>query len=88
MKILRRTVADLETGRMGEPIKALQKWPTVSPDAAHQRRRSCLHHNNADNGNGNCGCETEDIIYRAGGTVKQISDNFRVSGHANRMICS
>ena len=27
--------------------------------------------------------KTEDIIYRAGGTVKQISDNFRVSGHAN-----
>ena len=27
--------------------------------------------------------KTEDIVFRAGGTVKQISDNMRVSGHAN-----
>ena len=27
--------------------------------------------------------KTEDIVYRAGATVKQISDNLRVSGHAN-----
>ncbi len=27
--------------------------------------------------------KTEDIIYRAGGTVKLISENMRVSGHAN-----
>ena len=27
--------------------------------------------------------KTEDIVHRAGATVKQISDNLRVSGHAN-----
>lgn len=74
----------LETGRMGEPIKALQKmangthrtlriqtgdlvYITTTPTTAMETTVA----------------KTEDIVYRAGGTVKQISDNMRVSGHAN-----
>lgn len=74
----------LETGRMGEPIKALQRmagsrtrginiqegdlvYITTTPSIAMETTVA----------------KTEDMIYRAGGTVKTISDNFRVSGHAN-----
>ncbi len=74
----------LETGRMGEPIKSLQKmankthrnikieegdlvYITTTPSIAMETMVA----------------KTEDIIYRAGGTVKLISENMRVSGHAN-----
>lgn len=74
----------LETGRMGEPIKALQKMAqgthrvlriqegdlvfiTTTPTTAMETVVA----------------KTEDIIFRAGGMVKQISENMRVSGHAN-----
>ena len=70
--------------RMGEPIKSLQKmangthrtfrikegdlvYITTTPTTAMETMVA----------------KTEDIIYRAGGTVKTISDNLRVSGHAN-----
>lgn len=74
----------LETGRMGEPIKALQKmatgvhrnikitegdlvYITTTPSTAMETSVA----------------KTEDIVYRAGGTVKMISENMRVSGHGN-----
>lgn len=74
----------LETGRMGEPIKSLQRmangthrslkieegdlvYITTTPTTAMETMVA----------------KTEDIVYRAGGTVKHISENFRVSGHAN-----
>lgn len=74
----------LETGRMGEPIKSLQKmankthrnikieegdlvYITTTPSIAMETMVA----------------KTEDIVFRAGGTVKLISENMRVSGHAN-----
>ena len=74
----------LETGRMGEPIKSLQKmanrshrnlriqdgdlvYITTTPTTAMETTVA----------------KTEDMIYRAGGIVKSISENLRVSGHAN-----
>lgn len=74
----------METGRMGEPIKSLQKmadgthrtlkigegdlvYITTTPTTAMETIVA----------------KTEDLIFRAGGEVKQISDNLRVSGHAN-----
>lgn len=74
----------LETGRMGEPIKSLQKmanrshrnlkiedgdlvYITTTPTIAMETTVA----------------KTEDMIYRAGGIVKSISENLRVSGHAN-----
>ncbi|MBO1305352.1 ribonuclease J [Enterococcus sp. 669A] len=74
----------LETGRMGEPIKSLQKmangshrnlrieegdlvYITTTPTTAMETTVA----------------KTEDMIYRAGGIVKSISEDLRVSGHAN-----
>lgn len=74
----------LETGRMGEPIKSVQKmanrshrnlkiedgdlvYITTTPTIAMETTVA----------------KTEDMIYRAGGIVKSISENLRVSGHAN-----
>ncbi|MDH6363719.1 ribonuclease J [Enterococcus sp. PF1-24] len=74
----------LETGRMGEPIKSVQKmangahrslkieagdlvYVTTTPTTAMETTVAKM----------------EDIVYRAGGVVKHISDNMRVSGHAN-----
>ena len=74
----------LETGRMGEPIKSLQKMATnrhrhisikegdlvyivTTPTTAMETNVA----------------KTENMIYRAGGDVKTIRDNLRVSGHGN-----
>ncbi|GAF39082.1 RNA-metabolising metallo-beta-lactamase family protein [Agrilactobacillus composti DSM 18527 = JCM 14202] len=75
----------LETGRMGEPLKALQKM-------AQKRNRSIHIHENdlvfitttpsyAMETNV---ARTKDMIYRAGGEVKSISDDLHASGHANK----
>lgn len=74
----------LETGQMSEPIQSLQKMAT------HHHRQ--IHIENGDlvyitttptTAMETTMAKTEDIVYRAGGVVKQISDNLRVSGHAN-----
>ncbi|MGX6978058.1 ribonuclease J [Vagococcus elongatus] len=74
----------LETGRMGEPIKSLQRmasgrgrglaigegdlvYITTTPSTAMETEMA----------------KTEDMVYRAGGTVRTISDNIKVSGHAS-----
>ncbi|MCI1903596.1 MAG: ribonuclease J [Enterococcaceae bacterium] len=74
----------LETGRMGEPIKSLQKmangrhkliniqegdlvYITTTPTTAMETAVA----------------KTEDIVFRAGGQVKMIFQNLRVSGHGN-----
>ncbi|MGO2083470.1 ribonuclease J [Vagococcus sp.] len=75
----------LETGRSGEPLKSLQRmssrrhrtiriqegdlvYITTSPSSAMETTLA----------------KTEDMVYRAGGTVKTISDNIHVSGHGNQ----
>jgi ribonuclease J len=74
----------LETGRMGEPIKALQKMASG-------------YHRNIKIKDGDLifitttpsiametlVVRTEDLVYRSGGEVKMINDNLCVSGHAN-----
>lgn len=74
----------LETGRMGEPIMSLQRmasgrgrgltigegdlvYITTTPSTAMETEMA----------------KTEDMVYRAGGTVRTISDNIKVSGHAS-----
>ncbi|MCD2255252.1 ribonuclease J [Lactobacillus sp. CC-MHH1034] len=75
----------LETGRMGEPLKALQKM-------AQKRNRNVRIHEGdlvfitttpsyAMETNV---ARTKDMIYRAGGEVKAISDDLHASGHANK----
>lgn len=74
----------LETGRMGEPIKALQKMANGSHRTLRIKEGDLVYITTTPTtAMETVVAKTEDIIYRAGGTVKQISDNFRVSGHAN-----
>ncbi|MDR1567261.1 MAG: ribonuclease J [Streptococcaceae bacterium] len=74
----------LETGKMGEPIKSLQRmakghhkyikikdgdlvYVVTTPSIAMETQVA----------------KTEDLVYRAGGQVKLIASDLRVSGHAN-----
>lgn len=75
----------LETGKMGEPIKALQRMATnrhrlirikegdlvfITTTPSHAMETTVA--------------KTKDMIYRAGGEVKSISDEIHVSGHGNK----
>jgi ribonuclease J len=69
---------------MGEPIKSLQKM------ASGSHRNLKIHDGDLvyiattpNTAMETMVAKTEDMIYRAGGTVKMISDNLRVSGHAH-----
>lgn len=74
----------LETGRMGEPIKALQKMANGTHRTLRIQEGDLVYITTTPTtAMETVVAKTEDIIYRAGGTVKQISDNMRVSGHAN-----
>lgn len=74
----------LETGRMGEPIKALQKMANGTHRTLRIQEGDLVYiATTPTTATETFVAKTEDIIYRAGGAVKQISDNMRVSGHAN-----
>ncbi len=74
----------LETGRMGEPIKALQRMATGSHQTLRIKEGDLVYITTTPTiAMETYVAKTEDMIYRAGGTVKNISDNMRVSGHAN-----
>lgn len=84
LKIPDENLLILETDRMGEPIKALQKMASG-------------YHRNIKIKDGDLifitttpsiametlVARTEDLVYRSGGEVKLINDNLCVSGHAN-----
>ncbi|MGX7350643.1 ribonuclease J [Enterococcus canis] len=74
----------LETGRMGEPIKSLQRMATGKHRSVSIKEGDLVYITTTPTtAMETTVAKTEDIVYRAGGTVKQISDNLRVSGHAN-----
>jgi len=74
----------LETGRMGEPIKALQKMASGAHRTFRIKEGDLVYITTTPTIDMETYvAKTEDMIYRAGGTVKNISDNLRVSGHAN-----
>lgn len=74
----------LETGRMGEPIKALQKMASGAHRTLRIKDGDLVYITTTPTiAMETYVAKTEDMIYRAGGTVKNISDNLRVSGHAN-----
>ncbi|MFV0557841.1 MAG: ribonuclease J [Enterococcus sp.] len=75
----------LETGRMGEPIKSLQRMANGSHRTLRITEGDLVYITTTPTtAMETVVAKTEDMIYRAGGTVKQISDNnMRVSGHAN-----
>ncbi|WP_321384231.1 ribonuclease J [uncultured Enterococcus sp.] len=74
----------LETGRMGEPIKSLQKMANKTHRLVSIKEGDLVYITTTPTtAMETVVAKTEDIVYRAGGTVKQISDNLRVSGHGN-----
>lgn len=74
----------LETGRMGEPIKSLQKMASGSHRSLKIEEGDLVYIATTPNtAVETTVAKTEDMIYRAGGMVKSISENMRVSGHAN-----
>ncbi|MGX7196975.1 ribonuclease J [Enterococcus olivae] len=74
----------LETGRMGEPIKSLQRMASGAHRTLKIKEGDLVYITTTPTiAMETFVAKTEDIIYRAGGTVKNISDNLRVSGHAS-----
>ncbi|WP_265460018.1 ribonuclease J [Enterococcus sp. HY326] len=74
----------LESGRMGEPIKSLQRMANGAHRSLRIEKGDLVYITTTPTtAMETVVAKTEDMIYRAGGVVKQISENFRVSGHAN-----
>ncbi|WP_071131862.1 ribonuclease J [Enterococcus timonensis] len=74
----------LETGRMGEPIKSLQKMANNQHRSIHIKENDLVYITTTPTtAMETTVAKTEDMIYRAGAEVKTITDNLRVSGHGN-----
>ena len=75
----------LETGRMGEPLQSLQKMASRRHKAINIEEGDLIYITTTPSISiETMMAKTEDMIYRAGGTVKTISDNLYVSGHGNQ----
>ncbi len=74
----------LETGRMGEPLYSLQKMASRRHKSINIQEGDLVYITTTPSISVETTvAKTEDMIYRAGGTVKTISDNLYVSGHGN-----
>jgi len=74
----------LETGRMGEPIKALQRMANGYHKSIRIQEGDLVYITTTPSiAMETAVAKTEDLVYRAGGVVKMINENLRVSGHAN-----
>ena len=75
----------LETGRMGEPLQSLQKMASRRHRSVRIEEGDLVYITTTPSISvETVVAKTEDMIYRAGGTVKTISDNLYVSGHGNQ----
>lgn len=75
----------LETGKMGEPLKSLQKMATGAHRQVQIQEGDLVYlTTNPSIAMETMVAKTEDMLYRAGGNVKTISDNLNASGHANQ----
>ena len=74
----------LETGRMGEPLQSLQKMASKRHKSISIQEGDLIYITTTPAISVETTvAKTEDMVYRAGGTVKTISDNLYVSGHGN-----
>lgn len=74
----------LETGRMGEPLEALQKMADNPQEDIHIQEGDLVYITTTPStAMETTIAKTENIVYRAGGIVKLISSDLCVSGHAN-----
>lgn len=75
----------LETGRMGEPLKSLQRMATNRHRMIHIHEGDLVFLTTTPSHAMETNvAKTKDMIYRAGGEVKAISDDLKSSGHANK----
>ncbi|WP_461215367.1 ribonuclease J [Lacticaseibacillus sp. GG6-2] len=75
----------LETGRMGEPLKSLQRMATSKHRLIHIHEGDLVFITTSiSHAMETMAAKTKDLIYRAGGEVKTISDSLHASGHANK----
>ncbi|HAJ70117.1 MAG TPA: RNase J family beta-CASP ribonuclease [Alkalibacterium sp.] len=73
----------LETGAAGEPIKTLNRMAVGSHPQVNIKEGDLIFiATSPSTAMEVMVAETENLIYRAGATVKQISDNLKASGHA------
>lgn len=75
----------LETGKMGEPIKSLSKMATNRHRLLHIKEGDLVFITTTPSHAMETNvAKMRDLVYRAGGTVKAISDDMHSSGHANK----
>lgn len=75
----------LETGKMGEPLQSLQKMATGAHRQLQIQEGDLIYLTTSPSiAMETIVAKTEDMVYRAGGNVKTISDNLNASGHANQ----
>lgn len=75
----------LETGRMGEPLKSLQRMATNKHRLVHIHEGDLVYITTTiSHAMETMAARTRDMIYRAGGEVKAISEDIHASGHANK----
>lgn len=73
----------LETGAAGEPIKTLKRMAVGSHDQVNIKEDDLIFIATSPSISMEVTvAETENLIYRAGGVVKRISDTLKASGHA------
>ncbi|MFD1671195.1 ribonuclease J [Agrilactobacillus yilanensis] len=75
----------VETGRMGEPLKALQKMAQKRSRIHIQEHDLVFITTTPSYAMETNVARTKDMIYRAGAEVKSISDDLHASGHGNKM---
>lgn len=75
----------LETGKMGEPIKALQKMASKNKGSLRiQNGDLVVIATNPSHAMETTFAKTKDMLYRAGAEVKSISDRGNATGHASQ----
>lgn len=75
----------LETGRMGEPLKSLERMATNRHRLLHIKEGDLVFiATTPSHAMETTVAKMRDMIYRAGGTVKAIGDDLHASGHANK----
>ena len=75
----------LETGDVGEPIKNIQLMATNRHSLINIKEGDLVYLATTPSiAMETVIAKTKDMIYKAGGTVKSVTDNFKTSGHANQ----
>lgn len=75
----------LETGKMGEPLKTLQRMATSRYKGVHIQEGDLVYITTSPStAMETTVAKTEDMIYRAGGMVKSVTDNLLASGHGSQ----